>query len=268
MNQKKLLYLSMVLAVLLLLAGCGNSGTEPAAQNTPPETSEDTAQAPEIASAVEDAQDSGSPDSQDATASEVEDMTVTGTEMEETAEEEPAPEETANALVVYFSRIGEQYSVGVIEQGNTAIVADMIAEYTGADVFEITPAEDHYPTDNYRALTDIGLQEQKDNARPAIASEMENFEEYDTVFLGYPIWWNDLPMILYTFLESHDFTGKTVIPFCTHGGSQMAGTEAKIERTVAADAVLDGLAIAGTDAQNHRDRVRETVNNWLGGLGY
>ena len=75
-------------------------------------------------------------------------------------------------------------------------------------------------------------------------------------------------MILYTFLESHDFSGKTVIPFCTHGGSQMAGTEAKIERTVTADAVLDGLAIAGTDAQNNRDRVQESVNNWLDGLGY
>lgn len=261
MNRKKRLYLSMVLAVLLLLAGCGNSGTEPAAPDDAleaSETSEGMAKAPETATVLE--QESGTPDAKDANAA--------GPETEVPPEEVSAPEETANALVVYFSRIGEQYSVGVIEQGNTAIVAEMVAEYTGADVFEITPAEDRYPTDNYRALTDIGLQEQKDNARPAIASEIENFDEYDTVFLGYPIWWGDLPMILYTFLETHDFTGKTVIPFCTHGGSQMAGTEAKIERTVTADAVLNGLAIAGTDAQNNRDRVRETVNNWLDGLGY
>ena len=261
MNRKKLLYLPMVLAVLFLLVACGNA--EPAAPDNAPEaseTSEDTAQAPEIAAVAEEEESSGTPDSEDADAS--------GLDTEEAVEETPASEEKSSMLVVYFSRIGEQYSVGVIEQGNTAIVAEMIAERTGAHVFEITPAENHYPTDNYRALTDIGLQEQKDNARPAIASEMENFEEYDTVFLGYPIWWNDLPMILYTFLESHDFTGKTVIPFCTHGGSQMAGTEAKIERTMTAEAVLNGLAVAGTDAQNNRDSVRETVNNWLDGLGY
>ncbi len=144
----------------------------------------------------------------------------------------------------------------------------MIAEKTGADMFEIVPAEDNYPTDNYSALTDMALQEQKDNARPAIANEIENFDDYDTVFLGYPIWWNDLPMILYTFLENHDFSGKTVIPFCTHGGSRMAGTEAKIRNVITADSVLNGLAVAGTDAQNNTDSVQESVNNWLSGLGY
>ena len=262
MKRKKLLYLLIVLAVLPLFVGCGNSTTESAAPNNVPEVSEDTAQAPETTAVPEEAGKSGTPDSENA------DAVANETEVEGTPEEVPPSEETANALVVYFSRIGEQYSVGVIEEGNTAIVAQMVAERTGADVFEITPAVDNYPTDNYRALTEVGLQEQKDNARPAIANEIENFNIYDTVFLGYPIWWGDLPMILYTFLESYDFSGKTIVPFCTHGGSQMAGTEAKIEGVVTADAVLNGLAVAGTDAQSNRDRVRETVNNWLSGLGY
>lgn len=243
MKRKRLLYLLAVLAVLLCVAGCGNAA---------PENRPETESEPEAAALPDEPQetDAETPDMVNEDATETE--TRTGTDK----------------LVVYFSRIGEQYSVGVIEKGNTAIVAEMVAERTGADVFEITPAVDNYPADNYRALTDIGLQEQKDGARPAIANEVENFADYDTVFLGYPIWWGDLPMILYTFLETHDFSGKTIVPFCTHGGSQMAGTAAKIEGVVTADAVLSGLAIEGADAQNNRDSVRETVNGWLAGLGY
>ena len=251
MRRKHWLYLLTAMVVLCLLAGCGNNGTENPAPESVPEAAVSPDETPEESVEAEAAPQADEAESvQEGTAESVENSEVMG------------------ALVVYFSRIGEQYSVGYIEKGNTAIVAEMIAEKTGADVFEIVPAEDNYPTDNYRALTDMGLQEQKDNARPAIAGEIENFAAYDTIFLGYPIWWNDLPMILYTFLETHDFSGKTIVPFCTHGGSQMAGTEAKIRNTVTADAVLDGLAIAGTDAQNNPDRVRETVNNWLAGLGY
>ena len=246
----------MTLALLCLLAGCGGGGTENAAPESAPKAeSADADNEPEAAPPDEPREaDSETPDvaNEETADTETQSKSQTGTDK----------------LVVYFSRIGEQYSVGVIEKGNTAIVAEMVAERTGADVFEITPAEDNYPTDNYRALTDIGLQEQKDGARPAIATDVENFADYDTVFLGYPIWWGDLPMILYTFLETHDFSGKTIVPFCTHGGSQMAGTAAKIENTVTADAVLNGLAIEGAEAQNNRDSVRETVNDWLAGLGY
>ena len=267
MNRKKLLYLSITFVMLFILAGCGNSGTQTAVTETVPETDNiDAAQ--ESDGVTADADTIQTDEILEASAEEIpeENSAEEIPEIDETQIEESQTE--TNTLVVYFSRIGEQYSVGVIEQGNTAIVAEMIAEKTGADVFEITPAEDNYPTDNYDALTDIGLQEQKDNARPAIANEIENFDDYNTIFLGYPIWWGDLPMILYTFLENHDFSGKTIIPFCTHGGSQMAGTAAKITNTVTADAVLNGLAIAGTDAQNNRDRVRETVNSWLADIGY
>ena len=167
-----------------------------------------------------------------------------------------------NAVVVYFSRTGEQYGVGVIEKGNTAIVADMIAEQTGADSFEILPKNDNYPM-TYKELTDIAKEEQNQNARPEIKDTLQNFEQYDTIYLGYPIWWGDLPMICYTFLEGYDFSGKTIIPFCTHAGSGNAGTQSKIQSAVPNATVKDVLAIAGTDTQNNPDSVKTVVSEWL-----
>ena len=166
------------------------------------------------------------------------------------------------AIVVYFSRTGEQYGVGVIEKGNTAIIADMIAEIKGADTFEIKPKTDTYPT-TYKELTDVAKEEQNQNARPEIASRIENFDSYDTVYLGYPIWWNDLPMICYTFLESYDFSGKTIVPFCTHEGSSDAGTQDKIQKAVPNAKVKTILAVKGADAQNSPDSVKQTVTDWL-----
>lgn len=173
-----------------------------------------------------------------------------------------APTAESKSLVVYFSRTGEQYGVGVIEKGNTAIVADMIAEQTGADNFEILPKEDNYPM-TYDALTDYAKQEQNDNARPEIKDTVKNFDSYDTIYLGYPIWWGDLPMICYTFLESYDFSGKTIIPFCTHAGSGNAGTQSKIQFAVPNAEVKEVLAIVGADAQNDPDSVKTQVTEWL-----
>ena len=167
-----------------------------------------------------------------------------------------------SSVVVYFSRTGEQYGVGVIEKGNTAIVADAIVEQTGADSFEILPKNDNYPT-TYNELTDVAKEEQNQNARPEIKDTLQNFEQYDTIYLGYPIWWGDLPMICYTFLESYDFSGKTIIPFCTHAGSGNAGTQSKIQSAAPNATVKDVLAIAGTDTQNNPDGVKTAVSEWL-----
>ncbi|MBR1534678.1 MAG: flavodoxin [Ruminococcus sp.] len=182
---------------------------------------------------------------------------------ETNAAEDNTPDTTgSSSIVVYFSRTGEQYGVGVIDKGNTAIVADMIIEQTGADSFEITPKEDNYPM-TYSELTDYAKEEQNNNARPEIASTIENFDSYDTIYLGYPIWWGDLPMICYTFLESYDFSGKTIIPFCTHAGSGNAGTQSKIQSAVPNAEVKEVLAIAGIDAQNDKDSVKSQVIDWL-----
>ena len=167
----------------------------------------------------------------------------------------------SDTIVVYFSHAGENYGVGVIEEGNTAIVAKMIAEKTGADLFEIVPSE-AYP-EGYDECCDVALNEQNAGARPAFAQDID-LTSYSTVYLGYPIWWGDLPMCVYTFLEAHDWAGKDIHPFCTHAGSGLSGTESKIASTCSGANVGQGLSIAGTTAQNSRDQAQAAVDAWLG----
>ena len=189
----------------------------------------------------------------------------TAVKADETTAKSAGQKSDGKALVAYFSRTGEQYGVGVIDKGNTAIVADMIVELTGADRFEILPKVDNYPM-TYKELTDVAKEEQNQNARPKIASTVESFDSYDTIYLGYPIWWGDLPMICYTFLESYDFSGKTIIPFCTHAGSGNAGTQSKIQSAVPNADVKEVLAVTGADTQNDPQSVKSTVTEWLATL--
>ena len=170
-------------------------------------------------------------------------------------------------LVAYFSRTGEEYNVGVITKGNTAVVADAIADLTGADKFEIKTLKP-YPQ-NYRETTDIAKKELQDNARPEIVGKPENLKDYDTVFLGYPIWWSDLPMAVYTFLESNDFNGKTIIPFCTSAGSYMTGKESRIADHAKGAMVLNkGLGLPGRMSQEDPKAVKNEVEKWLKDIGY
>ena len=193
----------------------------------------------------------------------------TSTEPEKKSVEKTlAPTSSADKkiLVVYFSRTGEEYNVGKITKGNTAIVAEYIAQKTGADTFEIKPATP-YP-DEYEACTELAKKELASNARPALAKNIDNLAQYDTIFLGYPIWWGKLPMIVYTFLESNDFSGKKIIPFCTHGGSGLAGTEREIADVCPNAKILSGLAIVGKSAQNDFPAAQKDVDAWLTELGY
>lgn len=105
----------------------------------------------------------------------------------------------------------------------------MIQEHTGADIFRIEAVKE-YNISDHQALIADAKEEQENDARPKIKNKVNNFEEYDTIFIGYPIWWSDLPQILYTFLESYDFTGKNVYLFSTNGGSGLAGTVSTITR--------------------------------------
>ena len=194
---------------------------------------------------------------------------------EDTKEETVVPEESAtpetvgtSVLVIYFSRTGEQYNVGVIDRGNTAIAAEMIADELDADLWEILPADDHYPM-TYKELTDVAKQEQNENARPAYAGETPELSQYSTIFIGAPVWWGDWPMILYTFFEQNTdgLAGKTLIPFSTHEGSGLSGFDKKLASACPDSEVGKGLAIRGGDAQNKQDQVRETINQWLTELG-
>ena len=170
----------------------------------------------------------------------------------------------SDILVIYFSRTGENYNVGNVEVGNTAMVASYIKEYLKADSFEIVPI-DKYP-ENYDECTKLASKEKDDNARPQIQNKIDNFDSYKTVFIGYPIWWGDLPMIMYTFMEDYDFNGKDVYIFNTHEGSGDAGTYQTVKSKLSnANVNTDGLALDGKTARS--DDGKQKTIEWLKGLG-
>ena len=123
------------------------------------------------------------------------------------------------------------------------------------------PIRGFYPTD-HDELVDLASEEQSDNARPAIKDTIENFDTYENIFVGYPNWWGDMPMIIYNFLERYNLSGKTIVPFCTHGGSGLSNTESTIA-DITEGKMKDGFAIPGTTAQNDRDTARNNVTDWL-----
>ncbi|QTQ12947.1 flavodoxin [Treponema parvum] len=170
----------------------------------------------------------------------------------------------AKILVAYFSRADENYNVGVIEKGNTQILAEFIADELKADTFRIQTVTP-YPK-AYKACTDTAMAEQKKKARPKLAGTLPNLSEYDIIFLGYPIWWGDLPMAVYTFLEGGDFAGKTIIPFCTHEGSGDAGTARRIESACPKAKVLPVFSMRGQTAQRSQDAAKRDTLKWLGGI--
>lgn len=150
------------------------------------------------------------------------------------------------ALVVYFSRTG-----------NTAAVAEEIREQIGANAFEIVPVEAY--SEDYDTVTAVAQEEQNNNARPEIRDRIDNLDQYDTVYVGYPIWWGDMPMILYTFFDTYDFSGKTIRPFCTSGGSGLSQTVEAIRDLEPDATVTEGLHIR--DAEDNQ--MPSEVTAWL-----
>jgi flavodoxin len=146
--------------------------------------------------------------------------------------------------------------------GNVEFAANCIHGAVGGDLFAIRTVRT-YPGE-HNALTEAAGEEQRAKAHPALATHITNLQDYDTIFLGYPIWWYDLPMPLYSFLEEYNFTGKTIIPFTVHGGSRLSGTVEKIVRMEPrATVVKDGLAISRNDAA----RSERDVIAWLRRIG-
>ncbi len=177
----------------------------------------------------------------------------------------PTDSDGRNILVAYFSRADENYNVGTVEKGNTQIIAEYIAGEVGADSFHIETVTP-YPA-SYDECCDTAKQELADNARPELSGTVD-MEQYDIIFLGYPIWWGDMPMAVYTFMDSYDFSGKTVIPFNTHEGSGASGTYSAIESYLTDVQVPDGLAIQGRDAQEFSNETQQSVRDWLDELGF
>lgn len=177
---------------------------------------------------------------------------------ENTAQQDEAPAAGGKALVAYFSRAGENYGNGgteVLEVGHTKVMAGYVVDAIGADEYEIVPAE-AYP-EGYDECCDVAAEEQRNDARPAIAEALPDVSAYDVVFLGCPIWWGDEPMIVRTFVEGVDLSGKTVVPFTTHGGSGLGRVPANLQGAIPGAAFLDGLAVAGTEVDDAREEVAE-----------
>lgn len=146
--------------------------------------------------------------------------------------------------------------------GNVEYMAQTIQQAVGGDLLRIETVEE-YPLE-HEALVDFAAEEQEAGARPELATQIENLEQYDTIFLGYPNWWGDMPQALYTFLESYDLSGKTIIPFCPHGGSGFSRTQSTIaELQPNATVREDGLTLSRNDVADSA----EQVTAWAQGLG-
>lgn len=176
-------------------------------------------------------------------------------------------EGTASAgktLIVFFSRAGENWQVGVVERGNTAIMVDYIIEATGADVFEIVP-DVAYPESYDETLT-IATNEKNRAARPKFKGKVENIGQYDNIFIGGPVWWAEPPMILHTFCEAYpELKDKTLIPFGTHGGSGVGSYKSMLQKHYPQAKYLESLGISGSSVRN--EDVRTNVANWIKKLG-
>jgi flavodoxin len=179
---------------------------------------------------------------------------------------------TEKILIAYFS-LPEPSGVDAVSgasrvivdgkmSGNVEFVARHIQKTAGGDLFAIQTAET-YPGE-HRPLLEAAKNEQSANARPPLAARISNLQNYGTIFLGYPIWWYDLPMPLYSFLDEYDFAGKTIIPFTVHGGSHFSGTIEKIIQLEPQAAVVqDGFEVFRDEAA----RSESDVAAWLRGLG-
>ncbi|MDO4338515.1 MAG: flavodoxin [Eubacteriales bacterium] len=236
--MKKFAALLLTFAMAVSLAAC-------AGNNEPAETStSDTESSISEESTVPESSEN---------VSEQESEPATDSQTEET--ESPANADTESAgsqvLAAYFSATG-----------TTEGVAENIASGLDADLYEIVPEEPYtdddldYHDDNSRSTVEMN----DPSSRPSISGSVENMEQYSIVFIGYPIWWGEAPRIVSTFMESYDFSGKTIVPFCTSGGSGIGSSASNLEELTSGATWLDGQRLNGSDSQ-------DTVMEWVNSLG-
>lgn len=169
----------------------------------------------------------------------------------------------SKSLVVFFSHAGENYAVGNIKVGNTKIVADYISEITGADQAEIVTHK--YDGMAYTPLTNLAQDEQNNDERPDFQLVPEvDFSQYDTIFIGGPVWWGTYPQVMFTFFDRYDLNGKTIYPFTTHEGSGLGSCVQDVRSNYPRANVQKGFSIYGHDVRTNKAKVEK----WLKGLGY
>jgi flavodoxin len=170
----------------------------------------------------------------------------------------------SKSLIAFYSRKGNNYMGGKIVNlpiGNTEVIAKKIQAMTGSDLFEIETIKT-YPTD-YTETTAVAMDEKKKNARPELTETVDNMDLYDVIYLGYPNWWGTFPMAVFTFLESYDFSGKTIIPFCTHEGSGLGNSERDIKNLCPNANVKPGLAIRGGSVKNADNEISDWIKKQI-----
>lgn len=291
-------WMSLLLAAVLALslAGCSEEQSEPeqtsaqteqqqteepeetqqASETEPTEEPEQPEEQPAEEPAADEEQSTEEPAADEEQSAEESTETETEQSTEGTAEAESSEAGAQSSLLVAYFSYAENAALpddvdasasasiqpwnGALT-GNTGVVADMIAQATGADLFSIRTVE-QYP-DTYDATLDQGQQEQSDGARPELATHLENLGSYDTIFLGFPNWWGDMPMAVYTFLDEVDLSGKTVIPFVTSGGSGFSNTISTIQQMEPQATVQEGLSIGASSATG----AQQQVESWLSELG-
>ena len=237
--MKKLTAILLSLLMVTGLAACsgnteqtGQSSTQPSTENSSPAgTADNEASAPT---------DSSSTDNDASSTSDTDSGSTLDNE-----------EESLKVLVAYFSATG-----------TTEGVAEHIATRLNAELYEIVPEQPYTSADlDWNDNDSRSTIEMNDpNARPAISGSVENMEQYDVVFIGYPIWWYDAPRIVSTFMESYDFSGKTIVPFCTSGGSGIGSSASNLEKLTSNAEWLEGQRLNGSDSQ-------EEVMEWVNSLG-
>lgn len=291
-------WMSLLLAAVLALslAGCSEEQSEPeqtsaqteqqqteeteetqqASETEPTEEPEQPEEQPAEEPAADEEQSAEEPAADEEQSAEESTETETEQSTEGTAEAESSEAGAQSSLLVAYFSYAENAALpddvdasasasiqpwnGALT-GNTGVVADMIAQATGADLFSIRTVE-QYP-DTYDATLDQGQQEQSEGARPELATHLENLDSYDTIFLGFPNWWGDMPMAVYSFLDEVDLSGKTVIPFVTSGGSGFSNTISTIQEMEPQATVQEGLSIGASSATG----AQQQVESWLSELG-
>lgn len=238
--KQKIFAVILSMAMVLSLAACGNS------QNDTSTTTNSQEETP-------------TPSSQE-------------TEDSETADA-PGNQDESKILIAYFA-VAENSGVDAVASasyttvngenvGRVRALANMIQAETGGDLFSIQTSV-VYPTEG-DALIDFAAEEQDENARPELTSQIENLDEYDTIFVGYPNWWYDMPMVMYSFFDEYDFSGKTIIPFNSHNGSRFSSTIDTIQELEPdATVITDGFTV---NERNVADSAGD-IADWLDGLGY
>lgn len=163
-------------------------------------------------------------------------------------------------LVMYFSRSGDNYLVGKVDKGNTAFIAEYIAEMTGADLHEVKGEKD-YETFSYKQMLDIVREEGENNEFPGYVSDLDDVSNYDVIFVGGPIWWGTYPRAMFSFFRDYDMNGKTIIPFTTNEGSGLGNTIVDLKKFYSDATILDGFTMAGHEAR--RPDAKNVVKDWL-----